>query len=359
MRIVFLDGSEMAEPDLDKQTEKKLRALVRDEEEVTLLYHHDSKWMRLCEWAGRRVEAAYPQKHVELVGVDLHIRPDFMMKELRYTRVLDPADVKADEVERWLIDQADYAIIYMQPLLCMGVRRLRTYHYAQEKLGDRCINLCSAATVQRIWEQAAHLPKWQKTAMEGLLMRTPKKELARQLGVSLTTVHSYQLAAQREVAKAMLGPETTSRRCALFGFGQWRLSSRDASALYQAILYLLRYCHVDSFIVPQESYDSGAESMQLLREACKHWPHEVRIICMKPRDPDSWGCGMPDQGTELTYEQHASAIGPKRLEERHAMIDAADILLCRITQVWRSGLNYARRKRLPIINLAECEADGG
>lgn len=57
MRIVFLDGSEMAEPDLDKQTEKKLRALVRDEEEVTLLYHHDSKWMRLCEWAGRRVEA--------------------------------------------------------------------------------------------------------------------------------------------------------------------------------------------------------------------------------------------------------------------------------------------------------------
>lgn len=190
-------------------------------------------------------------------------------------------------------------------------------------------------------------------------MRTPKKELARQLGVSLTTVHSYQLAAQREVAKAMLGPETTSRRCALFGFGQWRLSSRDASALYQAILYLLRYCHVDSFIVPQESYDSGAESMQLLREACKHWPHEVRIICMKPRDPDSWGCGMPDQGTELTYEQHSSAIGPKRLEERHAMIDAADILLCRITQVWRSGLNYARRKRLPIINLAEREVEGG
>ena len=49
MRIVFLDGSEMAEPDLDKQVEKKLRTLVRDEEEVTLLYHHDSKWMRLCE----------------------------------------------------------------------------------------------------------------------------------------------------------------------------------------------------------------------------------------------------------------------------------------------------------------------
>ena len=157
-----------------------MQALAPHISEETLLYHHDSKWMWLCEWAGRRVEAAYPQKHVERVGVDLHIRPDFMMKELRYTRVLDPADVKADEVERWLIDQADYAIIYMQPLLCMGVRRLRTYHYAQEKLGDRCINLCSAATVQRIWEQAAHLPKWQKTAMEGLLMRTPKKELARQ-----------------------------------------------------------------------------------------------------------------------------------------------------------------------------------
>ena len=58
MRIVFLDGSGVAEPDLDRQVEKRLRALVRDSEEVSLLYHNDSKWMQLCEWAGRRVEAA-------------------------------------------------------------------------------------------------------------------------------------------------------------------------------------------------------------------------------------------------------------------------------------------------------------
>ena len=55
---------------------------------------------------------------------------------------------------------------------------------------------------------------------------------------------------------------------------------------------------------------------------------------------------------ELTYEQHSTAIRHKRLEERHAMIDASDILLCKVTETWRSGLSYARRKRIPVINLA-------
>ena len=96
------------------------RAPVRDAEAVTLLYSHDSKWMRFCEWVGRRVEAAYPKKRIKRAGVDLHLQPDLMMTQLRCTRLLDPKGVTEDRVERWLIDLADYAIIYMQPLLCMG-----------------------------------------------------------------------------------------------------------------------------------------------------------------------------------------------------------------------------------------------
>lgn len=352
MRIVFLDGSEVAEPGLDRQVEKKVRTLVRDSEEVSLLYHNDSKWMQLCEWAGRRVEAAYPEKHIERVGVGFCFPTDTLVAGLRYTRVLEPSEVEKDEVERWMIDQADYAVIYMQPLLCMGVKQLRIFRYAQDKLGDRCINLCSSATEKKIQECAQRLPQWQRVVMEGLLMRTPKRELAQQLGVSLTTVHSYQLAAQQEVANALLGTEIPSRRCALLGFSRWRMPSCDRNALYQAALYLLRCCRVDSFLVPQEIYSPATDPMQMLCAACENWHQKVKITCMTPRKPGSWMSSVAIMEKELTYEQHSTAIRHKRLEERHAMIDASDILLCKVTETWRSGLSYARRKRIPVINLA-------
>ena len=74
---------------------------------------------------------------------------DALAAGLRYTRVLEPSEVEKSRVERWMIDQADYAVIYMQSLLCMGVRQLRIFRYAQDKLGDRCINLCSSATEKK------------------------------------------------------------------------------------------------------------------------------------------------------------------------------------------------------------------
>ena len=148
------------------------------------------------------MEAAYPKKRIKRAGVDLHLQPDLMMTQLRCTRLLDPKGVTEDRVERWLIDLADYAIIYMQPLLCMGIRQ---------------------------WAQ--RLPKWQKAATDGLLNRTPKKELAARLGVSRTTVHSYQLAAQRAMANALQGKEDLHRRCAVLGFTQWNLAESGAGTL--------------------------------------------------------------------------------------------------------------------------------
>lgn len=187
--------------------------------------------------------------------------------------------------------------------------------------------------------------------MEGMLMRTPKRELAQQLGVSLTTVHSYQLAAQQEVANVLLGTEMPSRQCAVFGFSRWRMLSCEKNALYQAALYLLRCCQVDSFLVPQEIYSPATEPMQMLCAACESWNQKVGITCMTPRKPDSWMSSVTIMEKELVYEQHTTAVRSKRLEERHAMIDASDILLCKVTEAWRSGLNYARKKRLPVINL--------
>ena len=112
------------------------------------------------------------------------------------------------------------------------------------------------------------------------------------------------------------------------------------------------YCQVDCFLVPREIYTSDAAPMRLLRSACRNWSGKVRIRCLKPVRPDSWVNYAPGQEEKLTYEAHESAVGPKRLEERHTMIEAADIILCRVTEAWRSGLSYARKKRVPVISLA-------
>ena len=51
------------------------------------------------------------------------------------------------------------------------------------------------------------------------------------------------------------------------------------------------------------------------------------------------------------YEQKSKKYVVQGLEERKAMIDVSDIVFCDVESVRRSGLNYAAKKRIPVINI--------
>lgn len=95
----------------------------------------------------------------------------------------------------------------------------------------------------------------------------------------------------------------------------------------------------------------------LLHTVCQHWIRDVKIDYLEPRDDGEWERITVGREGELTYESHASDVGPKRLNEVRAMIDASDILLCVSPDSKNSGLNYARKKHLPVINLSDNPAE--
>ena len=60
---------------------------------------------------------------------------------------------------------------------------------------------------------------------------------------------------------------------------------------------------------------------------------------------------QPEEGWQ-TVSRRAVNPAELRLEEKKAMMDEADIVLCRIVAARKSGLSYARKRHLPVINLA-------
>ena len=68
MKIAFLDGTNVVEPSMEERVYRAVRAMIKEEETVTFFCRPESEWMQLCEWAARKIEAAYPQKRVERIG---------------------------------------------------------------------------------------------------------------------------------------------------------------------------------------------------------------------------------------------------------------------------------------------------
>ena len=355
MKIAFLDGTNVVEPSMEERVYRAVRAMIKEEETVTFFCRPESEWMQLCEWAARKIEAAYPQKRVERIGVQYRQEPRAYIPMVRYTQILEvsPADgEKVLGVWRWMIEQADCAVTYFDPLLCYGQRQSSIYSYAVRMLGDRCVNLCSEKVVSEVRAQICTLPKWQRCAMLGRLNKTPKSLIAQELQVSRTTVHAYEMTGIYALIQSMRRGPAAGRCCAVFGLSAAHLTNEETNLVCETVTYLIRCCHVTKILLMREAISFKNELYNLLRWICSRYDGKVTLCGLHPQSEGTYRNVMqPEEGWQ-TVSRRAVNPAELRLEEKKAMMDEADIVLCRIVAARKSGLSYARKRHLPVINLA-------
>lgn len=348
MVISVLDGSAVLEADLEAKVKQRLRALIRSEQKITFYFYTNSEFTVCCEWVARELQTAYPKKEIERVGVAGG--DDWPVPRARYTR---REIVPGKDVCKWMVDQADYVISYMDLLMCSSRDRVRAYQYACTRKGERCVNLCSEWELRRVREEIGSLVKWEREALSGKMNGERKAAVAERLGVSKTTVRTYEVAAQRHLAEKIRIQTTPERRCAIFGFAAQHMSSETKAVLAETIRYLITCCGVTSFVVSGRApYIQAA----LLRQLTYPYTRPIRVERMEKKNAK---IGKVWQNRDKTYVYHGTAesFAAQALEEKHAMIDISDIILCDLEYGYRSGLSYVRRKRVPVINLSS--AKGG
>lgn len=356
MKIACLLGTAVVEPKVEQRVERTLRRLIKDEEGAAILLRPGSAWMEACEWAARRLEAACPEKAIERVGMFDAEEPRHYVPVTRYTRIWAPegtGHARSDGVWFWMADQADYALLYFDSVLCCNKRVAAIYRYAKDKLGERCINLRSEMAGVAVREQISSLPKWQQCAVLGKGDKTPKNLVAERLKVSRTTVYAYEAAGIRTIIRSLRPSDTAGRCCAIFGFSQPALNSGVTTLLYQTLVYLIRCCAVKKLLAQQETMRGSNGLNPLLRGVCAAFRGQVELYCLTPLvvrtgEPRPLSAGSGDR----TYIQMAKRPAAMRLEEKHAMIDRADIVVCYASAPYRNGLAYARKKHIPVIDLA-------
>ena len=133
-------------------------------------------------------------------------------------------------------------------------------------------------------------------------------------------------------------PAPSSRQCAVFGFMQTQPSKEKMILLNEALNYLRDACGVTTFLLSLRSTRQNHDFASILHRFQKLQANTGHFMELQ----DYNGVPATEQG-----RPYVSRI----LAERRALIDSADIVLCDLKWERRSGLLYARRKRVPVINL--------
>lgn len=356
MIISFFEGSAVTEPALGERIKKHLRLLIRKESKVTFYFAGESGFTSLCEWAVRELQAAFPKKCLESVGIYREETLGGPVPRVRYSRqeVLT-GQTGADDLSVWvwMTDRSDYVLTYMDPLLCGSRSRLSAYQYAARRLGGRCVNLCSQEAAAQARALLPSLVRWERRALEGKLRGEHKKKVAGDLGVSLSTLHGYEIAAQHSIVKLMRVWQRPVRCCGILGFASLHMDSKLRADLVGTIRYLIQCCSVGRFLVSNSASSAVSPLMCLLRQLQieQDGRFEINVMC-----PSGTPAKPPKYAQAFRYERRSSSIVKGRLEERNAIVDAADVILCAAVSRYRSGLSYAGRKHVPVINLADDEA---
>lgn len=343
MVISVLDGSAVLEADLEMKVKRRLKTLIRNEQQVTFYFGSNSDFTFCCEWVVRELQTAYPKKEIERVGVAGG--DDWPVPQARYTRRVI---FEGKEVWKWMVEQADYVICHTDLLMCSSRDRVRAYQYACAQKGERCINLCSGWELRRVREEIGSLVRWEREALLGKMAGERKAAVAERLGVSKTTVRFYEVSAQHHLAERLKVQNTPSRRCAIFGFAALSMSQETKAILVETIRYLITCCGVTSFVV---SGRAPYVLTALLRQLTYSYTRPIRVERVEKKGEK---IGKVWQNRNETYVYHGTAesFTAQVLEEKHAMTDISDIILCDTNCNYRSGLSYARRKRVPVINVS-------
>lgn len=341
MVISFLDGIKIAEPGVMSALKRCLHRLIRKEDSVVFYFYICSDFILQCEWIARELMAAFPQKRIERVGVT-GANEDLKFAQWRFDRCEQLSVQKPADVWQWMVDQSDYTCTYMHPHLCTSRTRLTTYQYALKHLGIRCLNFATEAAWERICALIPTLPRWQRISLEMKMRGELQRDIAKVLGVSRYTIHSYVLDAQYHLIEKAYPAERPRRQCAILGFTSTTIPSEQKAALREVILYLGFCCGVDHFIVQSTVERQSPELIYFLKTICQSFAHGIKISTVEPEKLDL---------ASFVINQETGRVN-RSLKEREAMIKRADIVLCSIQYTYGSGLNYAKRGHTPVINLA-------
>ena len=339
MVIAFIEGSLLSAADIEDRLLRKLRPIVRKEERLTCLFAYDTAFLRCAEWAVRKLRTAYPEKEILSVGV--FNRKDMMEKsfKVRYTsKLLLPAE---ENVRYWMAGRADVVVTFMDPLLCVNRECMALYR--QSVKTNICINLCNRKDMDEVREKIPLLPKWERRALTGKLHGEPKATVAQELGISRTTLKTYEVEGAYRIARTLCPEKTPGRRCAVFGFSSRGLSVERQKVLWEILDYLQHGCGITTFLVSSFSMLQNFAFASLITEFCRCRTGFVHLVKLS----DS------DAGLSLAAQKDRGSLGARILAERRALTDSADIVLCDLQREYRSGLRYARRKKVPVINLNE------
>ena len=356
MVISFLDGSAVLNPGLESVVKRKIRTLIRNEQQVTCYFYATSDFILICEWVVRELQAANPQKVIESVGVagnNGDTENTFYVPEVRYTRIeiLSGNNGKAPgNILKWMVDQADYVISYMDPLMCCSGFRAQSFRYACTQKKECCINLCSKEEMRQVREKIASLSSWEREAMTAKMNGTGKSAVANRLGVCKSTIRTYEVSAAHELAKKICPSVAPVRRCALLGLAVKYMPDWKKKLLVETLRYLVKYCGVAGFIV---SADAPSELLTLLLLLKREYGYTFKLGLMQ--EMTNKDIAAPKTYEEIFYyEGTAKGIVARGLERRNAMTHAANVVLCDIDaeRYYRSGLSYASIKHIPVINLS-------
>lgn len=349
MMIVVFEGSAIVENGLEERVRKALRKMIREDDQITFYFYADNPFSLLCEWVVRGLRAAYPEKKIEVTAV-------LWRNEKRTFPAARFTSVERCEPEggwRQMIDRADYVCCYVHPLLCTSRQRAAAYQYAEKTLGSRCVNFASQEAWEQICQSVPSLVRWERTAFEGRLQGRRKAALARELSVHPSTLRGYEIGACHSLVERVHTKERPTRRCAILDFASRTLPAWKAAYLKETLRYLVRCVSVNEFIVPAMAYDCHTQLMEILRQVNNETLLKFRIKTMKPQDNQkaAWTYREGSR-TSYPYDTQADKCAPRLYEERRAMIDLADVVLCCTENNYRSGLSYAARKRTPVIDIA-------
>lgn len=354
MVISVFEGSAIAEDGVEERVKKVLRNLIQRDDQITFYFFVDSPFSWSCEWAVRELCAAYPNKKLDSVVI-LWDNQERVFPAVRFSAVKrkGPADCDARDGWFWMIDHTDYVCCYMHPKLCTSRRILAAYQYAEKKLGSRCINFASPEAWEEICQAVPTLVHWERAAFEGRIQGKQKAVLAQELSVHRSTLREYEISACYHLVKKVYTKKPSDRKCAVLDFSSRALPEWKSKYLLETLRYLVRYVSVNEFIVPAVVESNYTQLMDILWRVKRETPLQVQIKAMEPQGEltEAWKYSN-DNRTSYVYSTPSNRYVSRLYEERKAMIDLADIVLCCPRNSYRSGLSYAAKKRIPIINLA-------
>lgn len=354
MVISFLEGSKLIESGVGPRVYKELNKLIRAEDKLIAYFSCHGEFMELCEWEIRKLRAAYPKKDIEVVRLAEKGDSKYAVPAVRYTSYVELTEDElgtARSVGEWMVDRSNYVFCYIDKLLMGSKERQKSIEYALRKLGQRCLNFCSSEAMISARECIPTLPKWERRALEGKLAGERKLSVASDLGVSLTTVRTYEVAAQHNVARRVHKAEQIDRTCAVLGFSMQELPKKYEQIIHESFHYLIFSCQISCFALPEKPYKSNEQISAILRRLKRTITPKIEIKRMKAIADRAEVPLCNDSA--FFYEQKSKKYVVQGLEERKAMIDVSDIVFCDVESVRRSGLNYAAKKRIPVINIID------